>query len=160
MRPVGAYIFAAGLPLLLSCAHRSVPLDLAKALTLEVLAAPVIVPGKGIEVTFVTHNSTNGHLSLCSPGGLTTYVQSQSPAYIWAIGVHGFTTDTYCSGPFDLPPGGTKVFVERGGIGNDLPAGSPSLIGKISLYCDPTKHDACTNAELQTVESVTIRVAP
>ena len=96
MRPVGAYIFAAVLSLLLSCAHHSVPIDLAKALTLEVSAAPsVIVPGKDIEVTFVIHNSTNGRLSLCSPSGVTTYLQSQSPAYIWPIVVHGFTTDTY-----------------------------------------------------------------
>lgn len=126
------------LPLLVARAHRNIPVDLAKVLTLHVSAAPaVIVPGKQIEVTFAVHNSNNLRLPLCSPSGVTTYLQSESPAYVWPIIIHGFTTDTYCSGPFELLPGGEKLFVERGGVRNNLPASSPSLIGKISLSCNP-----------------------
>ena len=149
------------LPLLVACAHRNTPLDLAQVLTLQVSAAPaVIVPGKQIEVTFAVHNSGNVRLSLCSPSGVTTYLQSESPTYVWPIVIHGFTTDTYCSGPFELPPGGEKLFVERGGIRNNLPASSPSLIGKISLSCDPTKRPPCAETQLQTSQKLKVQPAP
>ena len=160
-RVVGQASLLIALPLLVACAHRDIPLDLAKALTLQVSAAPeVIVPGKQIEVTFIVHNSSNVRLSLCSPSGVTTYLQSESPAYVWPIIIHGFTTDTYCSGPFELPPGGERQFVERGAIRNNLPASSPSLIGKISLFCEPRKRPACVETQLQTALKVEVQPAP
>ena len=140
-----------------ACTHRSPVNNLEVALTLRVVDAPdQIKAGHPIEVTFGVRNRSGVALSLCSPGGVTMHVRSEQPSYIWPIVVHGFTTDTYCSGPFALKPGEEKVFVERGATRRDLPAGSASLLGYISLYCDPRLRLRCTQVQLETHKVVQI----
>jgi hypothetical protein len=64
------------------CAHRYPAVDLATGLTLQVVPPSTVIANRQIEVTFVIHNGSNFVLPLCSPSGVTTYLQSDSPAYV------------------------------------------------------------------------------
>ena len=144
-----------------ACVHHRPVTNLATALTLGVSAAPpVVAAGRELEVEFTVHNSSNLQLSLCSPSGVTTYLQSQTPSYVWPIIIHGWTTDTYCSGPFTLAPGEDKVFRERGGVRRDLPSGPALLVGKISLHCDPRERLRCRDIQLETSRTVSVQAQP
>lgn len=140
-----------------ACAHRQPTINLEAALTLRVVEAPdQVEAGHPIDVSFGVKNLSDVVLSLCAPSGVTLQLRSAHPTYTWPIVIHGFTTDTYCSGPFDLAPGEEKVFVERGAIRRDLPEGSASLFGHISLYCAPRPGLRCTEAQLETHQPVQI----
>lgn len=141
-----------------ACAYPHPAIDLETALTLRVVDAPVRVEaGQPIEVTFAVKNLSDVALSLCSPSGVTMQLRSEQPAYTWPIVIHGLTTDTSCSGPFNLAPGEEKAFVERGAIRRDLPEGSASLSGRISLSCDPRQRPRCTEAQLETHQLVQLK---
>jgi hypothetical protein len=133
-----------------SCAHRQPPIDLQAALTLRVVEAPDrVVAGLPIEVSFGVKNSSGVPLSLCSPGGVSMQLRSERPGDVWPIVLHGFTTDTHCSGPFELRPGEEKVFLERGAIRRGLPSGSWTMVGFLSLSCDPRMQPTCRDVQLE-----------
>ena len=132
-------------------------MNLDAALTLRVSAPLVIAAGHELEVAFTLHNSSNLNLALCSPSGVTTYLQSQTPSYVWPIIIHAWTTDTYCSGPFILAPGQDKIFRERGGVRNELPDGTALVVGKLSLHCDPRKRLRCRDIQLETHQAVSVQ---
>jgi hypothetical protein len=142
------------------CAHRTPAVDLKNVLTLRLeSASAVLLAGQQIDVRFAVHNSSNLSLELCSPSGVTTYLESES-RYLWPFIIHGWTTDTVCSGPFQLGPQQDKVFVERGGVRRGFPAGPSTLVGKISLSCDPRAHVVCEDVNLETRQSVQIQAEP
>jgi hypothetical protein len=135
-----------------ACASRDSSADLQKALSLHVVEAPaVVIPGREIEVRFAVQNLTDIALPLCSANGVSTYLQSAITADVWPIVIHGWTTDTYCSGPFQLAAGEHIIFVERGVIRRDLPAGPRLLVGKICLQCDPRTRSRCLEHSLMCV---------
>ena len=136
-------------------------MNLSTGLTLRVSSAPAMVEvGHELEVSFTVHNSSNLRLSLCSPNGVTTYLQSQTSSYAWPIIIHGWTTDTYCSGPFTLAPGEDKIFRERGGVRGDLPTGPAVIVGKLSLHCDPREQLRCQDTQLETHLAVAVQTHP
>jgi hypothetical protein len=86
------------------------------------------------EVSFAVKNVSAVPLSLCSPSDVSTYLRPEQATAMWPIVIHGWTTDTACSGPFALAPGEEHVFVERGGVSRDLAEVAARLVGRISLY--------------------------
>jgi hypothetical protein len=141
-----------------ACTHRPPFRNLEAALTLRVVDAPdQVEAGRQIEVRFGVRNLSGHALSLCSPGGVSMQLQSERLSYVWPIVIHGFTTDSHCSGPFALEPREEKVFVERGALRRDLAAGTASISGRISLYCDPRQRLRCTEVQLETHKIVQVQ---
>ena len=140
-----------------SCSHLPAPIVLHDCLLLETTAAPTVVKaGDTIEATYTLRNTSDSPLDLCSPGGVSILLKSESPAYIWPMLLHGITTDVRCSGPIHLPPRGAATFTERGAVRRNLPESEPLLIGRLTVWCDASQ--TCTGATLES--SVRIKVVP
>jgi hypothetical protein len=60
--------------------------------------------GERFEVRYSLRNNTPESLRVCSAGGVSMMLRSDSGAK-WPMMLHGITTDSACSGPITLQPG-------------------------------------------------------
>ena len=139
--------------LFLGCtASRAVELE--TALQLNVLDPPQrVTAGQRVEVRYSLRNNTTESLKLCSAGGVSMVLRSESRAK-WPVILHGLTTDTECSGPISLGPGEERVFVESGGVSRDWPSGEAEIVGLITLWC--ARGQRCVEATLEQPVRVTV----
>ncbi len=111
------------------------PLELGSALELKALQPPSsVIAGEHLEVRYSLRNNTTESLELCSAGGVSMVLRSDSGAK-WPMFLHGLTTDTDCSGPITLGPGEERIFVESGGVRRDWPLGEAEIVGYFTVWC-------------------------
>jgi hypothetical protein len=139
------------------CATRRV--ELGESLELDVRTVPAsVLAGEAIEATYSLRNVSGQTLNLCSANGVSMILKSGESEKKWPLVLHGFTTDTACSGPITLRPGETKLFTERGTVRSDWPAGVATVIGSMRLWCG--KGFTCRDHVLEASVVVDVHPAP
>jgi hypothetical protein len=126
--------------------HPWAGVDLRSSLLLETITAPnTIAPGGEFTATFAVRNTSQGTLSLCSAGGVSMLLRSETPALVWPIVQHGITTDSACSGPVTIKANEFATFVEHGGVRRSWPEGESILVASFTAWCaGPVQCDEIT----------------
>jgi hypothetical protein len=146
---VGLWLLTSG------CASSSV--ELRDVVTLHGVAPEEAVAGDTIEVKFTLTNTSSEILDLCSPSGVSMWLESPSRTR-WLLILHGITTDTECSGPITLQPGEAKTFLERGTIRRNWPSGAAVLVGALTLWCREALR--CADHQLEVRSAIQVRRGP